>query len=112
VLTRRNQVTIVGTYIDSEAMTTLLEVYMDNFIGLMQAITKQELIHFTWAVLHGIHMVFPPPGLGDDHDDEPISVKKLKQGNRQWDTQKEILGWLFDGVTKCLKLPVELVTKL
>jgi len=85
---------------------------MDNFIGLAQAITMQELVHFTWAVMHDIHTVFPPPGPGDDPDDEPILVKKLKQGDRQWDMQKEILGWLFDGVTKCLKLPTEKVTKL
>jgi len=32
-------------HINSEAMTTLLDVYMDDFIGLVQAITKQELIH-------------------------------------------------------------------
>jgi len=96
----------------SDALTTLLDVYMDDFIGLAQAITKEELLHFTRAVLHGIHTVFPPPGLMDDPDDEPISVKKLRQGDGLWSTQKEILGWLFDGVTKCLKLPEDKVKKI
>jgi len=85
---------------------------MDDFIGLVQTITMKELTHFTWAVLHGIHTVFPLPGPGDDQDDKPILVKKLKQGGGWWDTQKEILGWLFDGITKCLQLPVDKVSKL
>jgi len=53
----------------SKALTTLLNVYMDDFIGLAQAITKEELLHFTWAVLHGIHTVFLPPGPTDDPED-------------------------------------------
>jgi len=94
--------------INSEASRTLLDVYMDDFIGLAEAITEQELIHFTQAVLHGIRGVFPPPGPMDDLNNEPISIKKLKQGDDHWDTQKEILNWFFDGVTKCYqsrKLP-------
>jgi len=97
---------------DQESMIKLLEVYMDDFIGLAQAITKEELLHFTRAVLHGIHTVFPPPGEGDDPEDEPISLKKLKQGDGRWDTQKEILGWLFDGLTKCMQLPPAKVLKI
>ena len=95
-----------------EAMTKLLEVYMDDFISLAQAVTKEELLHFTRAILHGIHMVFPPPGKGDDPVNEPISLKKLKQGDGCWDTQKEILGWLFDGLTKCMQLPPAKVKKI
>jgi len=37
----------------------LLEVYMDDFIGLLQAPTHIKLEHFTWAVLYSIHKVFP-----------------------------------------------------
>jgi len=98
--------------ITSDTLAKLLEVYMDDFIGLSQSMSQQELIHFTRAVLHGIHTVFPPPGPTDDQTDEPISVKKLKQGDGLWNTQKEILGWLFDGVTKCMKLPDDKVKKI
>jgi len=87
-------------------------VYMDDFIGLAQSMSENELRHFTRAVLHGIHTVFPLPGPLDDQTDEPISVKKLKQEDGLWNTQKEILGWLFDGVTKCMRLPAEKVTKI
>ena len=95
--------------VDNETLTKLLDVYMDDFIGLAQAPTHGELLHFTRAVLHGIHTVFPPPGPSEDPDDEPISVKKLKQGDGLWSTKKEILGWLFDGVSRCLSLPDEKV---
>jgi len=98
--------------IDSDSLTKLLEVYMDDFMGLAQALSRNELLHFTRAVLHGIHTVFPPPGPTEDQTDEPISIKKLKQGDGLWDTQKELLGWLFDGVTKCMSLPADKVQKI
>jgi len=90
----------------------LLEVYMDDFIGLMQAPTRTELEHFTRAVLHGIHKVFPPPGLADNQEDEPIALKKLRQGDGRWASGKEILGWFFDGASRCMVLPVDKVQKI
>jgi len=94
-------------WVDNKTLTKLLDVYMDNFIGLAQAPTQAELLHFTRAVLHSIHMVFSLPGPSKDPDNEPISVKKLKQGDGLWSTKNEILGWLFDGVSCCLSLPDE-----
>jgi len=64
-----------------KSLLQLLDVYMDDFLGLMQAPSLQQLKHFMRAVLHGIHKVFSLPGPMDDHNDEPISIKKLKQGN-------------------------------
>jgi len=98
--------------INSKKLPKLLEVYMDDFIGLAQAPTHKELLHFTCTIMHGIHSVFPPPGPNDDPEDEPISIKKLRQGDGLWSTKKEILGWLFDGVLWCLSLPTEKVTKI
>jgi len=77
---------------------------MDDFIGMSAGHLHADLLHFTWAVLHGIHTVFPPPEPMEDQEDEPISVKKLKQGNGLWSTKKEILGWLFDCSTRCINL--------
>jgi len=85
---------------------------MDDFIRLAQVPTIEELKHFTRAIMHGIHMVFPPPGITDNPEDEPILVKKLRQGDGMWSTKKEILGWVFDGVSKCLSLPSEKVEKI
>ncbi len=89
-----------------------LDVYMDDFIGLSAGHSHEELLHFTHAVLHGIHTVFPPPELTEDQDDKPISVKKLKQGDGLWSTKKEILGGLFDGSTRCINLLVDKVEKI
>jgi len=58
-------------------LAKLLDVYMDNFIRLAQAPMIKELEHFTRAVMHGIHSVFPPPGIMDDPEDEPILVKNV-----------------------------------
>jgi len=41
-------------------LAKLLKVYVDDFMGLIQApSTMEELLHFAQAILHGIHMVFP-----------------------------------------------------
>jgi len=48
----------------------------------------------------------------DNAKDEPISIKKLKQGEGHWATRKEILGWLFDGTTRCINLPTNKVTSI
>jgi len=96
-------------WVDNKTLTKLLDVYMDDFIGLAQAPTHTELLHFTRAVMHDIQSVFPPPGPSKDPDDEPISVKKLKQGDGLWSIKKEILGWLFEGVSHCLSLLEEKV---
>jgi len=85
---------------------------MDDFVGMTQAPTHCELVHFTRAVLHGIHSIFPPPGPQQPCDDEPISIKKLQQGDGRWNTQKELLGWLFDGTTRCISLPTDKVAKI
>jgi len=61
---------------------------------------------FTWHPYS-----FSTPRQRDDPEDEPISLKKLKQGDGHWDTQK-ILGWLFDGLTKCMQLPPAKVSKI
>jgi len=92
--------------VDNKTLTKLLDVYMENFIGLTQAPTQAELLHFTRSVLDSIHTVFPLPGPSEDPNDEPISAKKTEAGGTAYGIQKkEILGWLFDGVSCCLSLP-------
>ena len=58
------------------------------------------------ATLHAIHSVFPPPSVGSDAKD-PISEKKLQKGDGRWDTQKEILGYVLDGITRTVQLPTD-----
>jgi len=70
-----------------------LEADMDDFIGLMQAPTHHNLVHFTQAVLHGIHTMFPPPMATQPDDDEPIAIAKLNKGDRLWETPWLDVQW-------------------
>jgi hypothetical protein len=48
-----------------------------------------------------IHDVFPPD---DDPEEDPISLKKLLQGDGSWDVVKDILGFVFNGNNKTVWL--------
>jgi hypothetical protein len=80
----------------------LLEVYIDDFIGMR---------HATRTMLHAIHSVFPPPASGIPEDD-PISYKKLLAGDGIWAVGKEILGWIFDAILRTMELPPEKIEKI
>jgi hypothetical protein len=92
--------------------THLLEVYIDDFIQLLLATLCQQLTHLSRALLHTIHSVFPPPAVMGHDGEDPVSLKKLKQGEGTWETRKEILGWVFDGARRCIKLPQNKVQQL
>ena len=47
--------------------------------------------------------VFPPENITGHAGGDPVSEKKLDQGNVMWGVQKEILGWVFDGISKCIE---------
>ncbi len=52
----------------------LLEVYVDDFIGLAIPTSQQQLDHVSSATMYGIHDVFPPAAKPAD---DPISERKL-----------------------------------
>jgi hypothetical protein len=93
-------------------LVKLLEVYMDDFIGLIQSDNPKELLHFSRSMLHGIHTVFPPPSVTHHSGADPISEKKLKAGDGLWEVRKEILGWIFNGVHRTIQLPDEKIDKM
>ena len=35
---------------------------------------------------------------------DPVSLKKLMEGEGLWDVRKEILGLMFDGATRCIDI--------
>ncbi|KAL7525691.1 hypothetical protein ACHAXR_001116, partial [Thalassiosira sp. AJA248-18] len=82
----------------------LLEVYVDDVIQLAQTSDREALLHCSRALLHGIHSVFPPPAITGHSGEEPISLKKLLEGEGLWEVRKEILGWIMDGATRCIEL--------
>ena len=62
-----------------------LEVYVDDFIMMSQCVTKQELQGISRQVLHKVHCIFPPPQITGHIGEDPTSLKKLKDGDVQFD---------------------------
>ena len=58
-------------------------------------------------MLHGIHVIFPPPEVTGHTGYYPIAYKKMVQGDGIWDVFKEIFGWDFDGVAYTIQLPAK-----
>jgi len=94
--------------INTDALKQLLEVYVNNFIGLFQP-CKTSPHYPSHPTCHPPHL---SPSTTSEAQDELEALKKLKQGYRLWSTCKEILGWLFDGITRTITLPNEKVTSL
>ena len=93
-----------------QAFFHLFEVFVDDYIGLLQSTDAHALRHHSRALLHGIHQIFPPPTATGATSEDPISHKKLViDGEGIWDTSKEILGWMFDGLHRTMQLPAKKV---
>ena len=96
----------------TDNFTNLLEVYVDDFIGLIEATSQADILHYSRAMLHAIHSVFPPRHLTGHGGEDPISQQKLEKGDGLWQTRKEILGWILDGINKTITLPQDKVANI
>ena len=90
----------------------LTEVFVDDFIGATNNINTDHLRHFSRAMLYGVHSIFPPPEVTGHQGEDPISQKKLDQGEGTWRFSKEILGWLVDGANFTIQLMPDKCKKL
>ena len=93
-------------------ITKLIEVYVDDFIAGTNDLSKENLIGISRAILHGVHSIFPPPEISGHNGEDPVSFKKLVNGDGFWAFEKEILGWVFNDKAYTIQLPPEKVTKL
>jgi len=90
---------------------TLLEVYVDDFIALAHTTNPRELQRISRALLHAIEAIFPGPEVTGSSMGPAVSTKKLiAEGT--WESKKEILGWLIDGMARTISLPPEKAAKL
>ena len=91
-----------------------VDVFVDDIIALAQKNgNKQNRRRVRRIVLRAIDDVFRPL----DEDDnpfrrEPVSLKKLKQGDCSWSTIKVVLGWIIDTATMTIQLPPHRVERL
>jgi hypothetical protein len=69
-----------------EFFISLMEVYIDDFIQLAQTTNPAQLLHLSRAILHGIRSLFPPPLVTGHAGEDPVSQKKLAQGDGWWAT--------------------------
>lgn len=87
------------------------DVYVDDFI--LAAQTKRHQQRVMRSALHAIDRVLRPLAAGDRPSrKEPVSVKKLHQGDACWATQKTVLGWDLDTVAGTLRLPPHRLDRL
>ncbi len=70
-----------------------MDVFVDDFVGLAQKL-KQRV---SCTLLEAVDEVFCPLSPTDPPaQQEPISVKKLLEGDGSWSTIKLVLGWILD----------------
>lgn len=73
-----------------------VNVYIDDFIPMVIPTTQQQIQHVANTIMHGIHNIFTP--MSNDKD-APISLKKVKKGNETFTLHKDLLEFVFNGVT-------------
>jgi hypothetical protein len=89
-----------------------IDVFVDDFIGLAQGSSKR-LHRIRRTLMRSIDDVLRPLDSDDPpHAREPISVKKLKQGDASWSTVKNVLGWIIDSVAMTISLPQRRLDRL
>ena len=68
-----------------------IDVFVDDFLGLTQGRARGRRTRR--ILLHAIDSIIRPLSLDNDpHRQEPVSLKKLQQGNCLWSTLKVMLG--------------------
>jgi hypothetical protein len=96
---------------DKTRFQKLVEVYIDDFIGVLQSTDKVKLRQLSKNFLKGINNVFPPPALTGSTMGPLVSEKKLIEDGT-WALRKEVLGWLFDGLARTIELPQKKCKKI
>jgi hypothetical protein len=87
--------------------TKLLQVYVDDFCyAATQSEDGAHIPTIQRAAINGIHAVVPPT-LVTKHKEgkEPISAKKLAAEDGNFNTKKEMIGFVFDRVKSTVHLP-------
>ena len=91
----------------AEVPSKLLQVYVDDFCyASTEAKDGCHIPRIRRASIHGIHLVFPQPEVtGHVDGKEPISGKKLEKGDGNFTSEKEMVGFIFDGIKRTVRLP-------
>ena len=89
------------------------DVYVDDFAFILAAQTKRHRQQVLRGALHSIDRVLRPLSASNRPSrKDPVSVKKLRQGDACWSTAKTILGWDLDTVDSTLRVPPHRLQRL
>lgn len=101
----------------SNSPLSYVDVFVDDFIGLAQQyhpnVVNSNARRVRRIMMHAIDSVIRPLEPGDNpFRKEPVSLKKLRQGDCSWGTIKEVLGWVIDTVNMTIQLPQRRLERL
>jgi hypothetical protein len=87
--------------------TKLLQVCVVDFCNAAtQLLDGGHIPTIKRASIHGVHAVFPEPAVtGHQNRKEPLSIKKLEQGDRNFTSTKDLIGFTFNGIKRTIQLP-------
>jgi hypothetical protein len=107
ILEEQIRIQDVPTRARTTTPSTLLQVYMDNFChAATESMDGTHIPIVRRASIHGIHALFPEPHItGHVGGKEPISAKKLGQGDGDFTSTKDMIGFTFDGIKRTVHLP-------
>ena len=98
--------------VESKGALAYIDISVDDFLGINQ-VNKARREEVKRALLHSLNDVLRPLSPTDPPTrQDPASLKKMKQGNSTWATQKNLLGWVIDSVRGTIHLPQHRVTRL
>jgi hypothetical protein len=90
----------------------IVDIFVDDFVAAAQGSARRRN-HIRRILLNAIDDVLRPLDSADSASRrEPISVKKLRQGDASWSTVKTVLGWIIDTVAMTLTLPSHRIERL
>ena len=81
--------------VESKIALAYIDIFVDDFLGITQG-NKASREEVKRALLHSLDDVLLPLSPTDlPTRQDPASLKKMKQGNSTWATQKILLGWVM-----------------
>ena len=97
----------------ADSHTKLLQVYVNNFCNTAtQSTDGQHLAQVRQAAIHVLHAVFPETAITNHKNGkEPISRGKLEKGDGNFNTTKTLIGFVFNGLKRMVRLPKDKAKK-
>ena len=98
--------------VESKGALAYIDIFVGDFLGITQG-NKDKQEEVKRALLHSLDHVLRPLSPTDlPTRQDPASLKKIKQGDSTWATQKILLGWVIDSVRGTIHFPQHRVTRL